>query len=411
MSKINQVDRLLSLSYPKPDPYGSLSMPVYHALAYEFSTAEEMENAFCGRTDEHTYSRVSNPTVQYYEERVKMLTDAYNVTALNSGMAAISNAFFTLAWSGSNIVTSKYLFGNTYSFFINTLKAFGVETRFCDLTNPADVAANLDENSCALFVEIISNPQMEVADLKKLSSVAHENNVPLIADTTIIPFTNFKAKDFGIDIDVISSTKYISGGGTSLGGLIIDYGKFNWKNSPKLNYLSEIHESAFNFKLRKEIHRNIGAYMTPEVAYIQSLGLETLSVRFDRHSTTCLELAKKLQALPAIKSVNYTGLGDNVYYEVSKRQFGEYPGAMLTFDLESKEKCFKFMNKLQIIHRATNLFDNKTLIIHPASTIYGTFTSEQRSDMGIKETTLRLSVGLESVDSIFSDIKQALEYI
>lgn len=166
------------------------------------------------------------------------------------------------------------------------------------MTNPADVAANLDENSCALFVEIISNPQMEVADLKKLSSVAHENNVPLIADTTIIPFTNFKAKDFGIDIDVISSTKYISGGGTSLGGLIIDYGKFNWKNSAKLNYLSEIHESAFNFKLRKEIHRNIGAYMTPEVAYIQSLGLETLSVRFDRHSTTCLELAKNSKRYP-----------------------------------------------------------------------------------------------------------------
>ena len=409
MNKINQEDRSLSLNYPKPDPYGSLSMPVYHALAYEFSTAEEMEDAFCGRTDEHTYSRVTNPTVQYYEERVKIITDAYGVTALNSGMAAISNTFLTLAWSGSNIVTSRHLFGNTYSFFVNTLKAFGVETRFCDVTDPVDVAANLDENSCAVFVEVISNPQMEVADLKCLSRVAHENNVPLIADTTIVPFTSFKAKDFGIDIDVISSTKYISGGGTSLGGLIIDYGKFDWKHSPKLSSLSEVTESAFHYKLRKEIHRNMGAYMTPEVAFIQSLGLETLSVRYERHSSSCLELAKRLKTLPGIKSVNYTGLEDNVWYEVSRSQFGEYPGAMLTFDLESKEACFRFMNRLQIIHRATNLFDNKSLIIHPASTIYGTFTSEQRSDMGIKETTLRLSVGLESVDSLFNEIRQALE--
>lgn len=408
MNKINHKDRLLNLSYPKPDPYGSLSMPVYHTLAYEFSTAEQMENAFCGRTDEHTYSRVTNPTVQYYEERVKLITNAFGVTALNSGMAAISNTFLTLAWSGSNIVTSRHLFGNTYSFFVNTLKAFGVETRFCDLTDPLDVAANLDKNSCAVFVEIISNPQMEVADLKVLSSVAHENNVPLVADTTIVPFTYFKAKDFGIDIDVISSTKYISGGGTSLGGLIIDYGKFDWKHSPKLSTLSEITESAFYYKLRKEIHRNMGAYMTPEVAFIQSHGLETLSVRYEKHSSSCLELAKRLKALPIVKSVNYTGLEDNVWHEVSKRQFGNCPGAMLTFDLESKDVCFRFMNRLQIIHRATNLFDNKSLIIHPASTIYGTFTLEQRSEMGIKETTLRLSVGLESVDSLFYDIKQAL---
>lgn len=409
MNKINKGDRLLSLSYPKPDPYGSLSIPVYHALAYEFSTAEEMQDAFCGITDEHTYSRVTNPTVQYFEERVKVVTNAFGVTALNSGMAAISNTFLTLAWNGSNIVTSRHLFGNTYSFFVNTLKAFGVETRFCDLTNPEEVTANLDENSCAVFVEVISNPQMEVVDLKVLSKVAHEKNVPLIADTTIIPFTSFKAKNFGIDIDVISSTKYISGGGTSLGGLIIDYGKFDWNHSPKLRSLSEVTESAFNYKLRKEIHRNIGAYMNPEVAFIQSLGLETLNIRYEKHSTSCLELAKKLKEIPEIKSVNYTGLEDNEWYEVSKRQFGDYPGAMLTFDLESKTECFTFLNRLKTIHRATNLFDNKSLIIHPASTIYGTYTPDQRVSMGIKETTLRLSVGLESVELLLLDIKQALE--
>lgn len=404
-------DKVLAVPFPKQDPYGSLSMPVYHALAYEFDSAEEMESAFCGVTNEHTYSRVTNPTVEFFESRVKCMTNAFGVTALNSGMAAISNAFVTLAWSGSNIVTSNHLFGNTYSFFVNTLSAFGVEVRFCDLTNSDEVADCIDENSCAVFVEVITNPHMEIADLQLLSKVAHENNVPLVADTTIVPFTSFSAADFGVDIDVVSSTKYISGGGTSLGGLIIDYGNFDWSKSPKLGRFSHLSGSAFHFKLRKEIHRNFGAYMTPDVAYMQSLGLETLRLRYERQSATCLELAKKLRSLDGVDSVNYTGLENNRWYEVSKRQFGDFPGAMMTFDLDSKESCFSFMNGLRVIRRATNLFDNKSLIIHPASTIYGTFTHEQRMEMGIKETTLRLSVGLESVDVLYSDICEALSLL
>jgi len=402
-------DRLLGVGFPKKDVYGSLSIPVYNALAYEFETAEEMEDAFCGITKEHTYSRVTNPTVQFFEERVKTVTNAFGVTALNSGMAAISNAFFTLAWSGSNIIASRYLFGNTYSFFVNTLTSFGVEIRFCDLTNLDEVSSNIDENTCAVFVEVITNPQLEVADLKELSRVAHEENVPLVADTTVVSFSAFSAADLGVDIDLISSTKYISGGGTSLGGLIIDYGNFNWGHSYKLKEYTSLSQSAFHFKLRKEIHRNLGAYMTPEVAYMQSLGLETLNIRYERVSKNCLELAKLLQNLNGVVSVNYTGLPDNQFYEVSKKQFGEFPGAMLTFDLESKERCFSFMRKLNLIKRATNLFDNISLIIHPASTIYGTYTLEQKALMGVKETTLRLSVGLESVDSLYSDIKKALE--
>ena len=401
--------KLMGLSYPKPDPYGSLSMPVYHALAYEFATAEEMEAAFCGRTAEHTYSRVTNPTVQHFEERVKAITGAYGVTALNSGMAAISNTFLTLAWCGSNIVTSRHLFGNTYSFFVNTLKAFGVEVRFCELTDPADVAAQLDADTCGVFVEVITNPQMEVADLTMLSRVVHEKHVPLIADTTIVPFTTFHAADFGVDIEIVSSTKYISGGGTGLGGLIIDYGRFDWNHSPRLQPVACESPSAFQYKLRREIHRNLGAYMTPEVAYMQSLGLETLLVRYERQAVTSKELAERLQSIPEIASVCYTGLADNPFYAVSQEQFGDYPGAMLTFDLASKEQCFVFLNKLKLIRRATNLFDNRSLIIHPASTIYGSFTPAQREAMDVKENTIRLSVGLESADALFEDIRQALK--
>jgi O-acetylhomoserine (thiol)-lyase len=400
--------KLLSTPCPKPDPYGALSMPVYRALAYEFETAEEMEAAFCGRTDEHTYSRITNPTVQHFEQRVKRVTGAYGVTALNSGMAAISNTLITLAWSGCNLITSRHLFGNTYSFFANTLNAFGMEARFCDLTNAKEVAQAIDEHTCGVFLEIITNPQMEVADLAALSEIAHERGVPLIADTTIIPFSVFHAIDFGVDIEVVASTKYISGGATSLGGLIIDYGRFNQYRTPALRALEGTSQSPFHTRLRKEVHRNLGAYMTPDVAYQQSLGLETLQLRFERQAAVCKELAGKLKTLPAIKTVNYTGLEDNPFYEISKKQFGDYPGAMLTFDLESREECYRFINKLKLIRRATNLFDNRSLIIHPASTIFGSFTDAQREAMNVKQTTIRLSVGLESVDSLFDDICQAL---
>lgn len=408
MKENSNTINLLGIPFPKPDIYGSLSMPVYHTLAYEFETAEEMEKAFAGKDGEHTYSRVTNPTVQHFEDRVKALTGAFGVTALNSGMAAISNTFITLARSGGNIVTSPHLFGNTYSFLVNTLGAFGVEVRFCDLTNPSDVEAQLDENSCALFVEIITNPQMEVADLKALSKVLREKRVPLVADTTIVPFTSFRAVDFGVDIEVVSSTKYISGGGTSLGGLIIDYGTFNWNYSSKLQPYTTESSSAFHYKLRKEIHRNIGAYMTPEVSYMQSLGLETLPIRYEQQSATCGELAVRLQSLKGVETVQYPGLEESPYYMISREQFGEHPGAMLTFNLASREKCFRFLNNLTLIRRATNLFDNRSLIIHPASTIYGGFTPAQRELMDVHENTIRLSVGLEYPESLFEDIKQAL---
>lgn len=400
---------VMSLPFPKPDIYGSLSMPVYNTLAFEFDSAEEMEAAFVGQSKNHTYSRITNPTVQYFEERVKLAVDACGVTALNSGMAAISNAFFVLAWSGSNIVTTSKLFGNTYSFFANTLKDFGVEVRFCDLTNIESVEKSLDENTCAIFVEIIANPQMEVVDLKRLSEIAHRNHVPLVADTTLIPFSSFRASDFGVDIDVVSSTKYISGGGTSLGGLIIDYGTFDWNHSPKLKPLAQEQPSAFHFRLRKEIHRNLGAYMTAQSAYLQILGLETMEIRYQRQAATCMELAKRLQNHKKVKLVSYPGLENDPYHTISSKQFGAFHGAMLTFDLDSKAECFSFLNRLKLIRRATNLFENKTLILHPASTIYGSFTPEQRLKVDVRETTIRLSVGLEDADSLFDDLTQALE--
>lgn len=410
MKKNSFETQILHTPFEKEDAHHSLSMPVYHTAAYEFETAEEMEVAFCGRTAGHAYSRITNPTVQYFEQRVQAVTGALSVTALNSGMAAISNALITLASAGANIVTSAHLFGNTYSFLKSTLGAFGVEVRFCDLTCLEEVERQIDENTCALFLEVITNPQLEVADLKALAGIVHSAGVPLLADTTAVPFHVFRAADFGVDIEIVSSTKYISGGATCIGGLIIDYGTFDWGHSGKLAALStDTGKEAFTAKLRREIHRNLGAYMTPQVAYMQTLGLETMEVRFARQAETCLKLARCLQELPEVESVNYTGLETNPFYELSTRQFGSLPGAMLTFDLPSREICFRFINRLRIIRRATNLFDNKTLAIHPASTIYGSFTEEQRRDMDISQKTIRLSVGLERTDDLLEDIIQALK--
>lgn len=411
MEKDNYSKKALHTRLPEPDPYGSLSMPVYNTLAFEYDSAEAMELAFTGKSNGFVYSRISNPTVFHFEEKIRAISGASSVTALNSGMAAISNAVLTLVQSGSNIITTRHLFGNTYSFFNATLAGLGVETRFCNLGDFEQVEAAMDQHTAALFLEIISNPQMEVADLVQLATIAHRKGIPVIADTTLIPPSHFKAAEWGIDIEVISSTKYISGGGASLGGLILDYGNFNWANSATLALLAEQHgTNAFTFRLKREIHRNLGAYMTPQVAYQQLIGLESMELRYRQSSATAAQLAQYLSKANGVCCVNYNGLPENPYYELSNRQFGTHPGAMLTFDLGSKEACFKWMNNLKLIRRATNLFDNKTLAIHPYTTIYGSYSPEAKAFMHIYDTTIRLSVGLEHIDDLIEDIQQALSY-
>lgn len=402
--------QLLHTDYPARDAYRSLSMPVYHTAAYEFDDAAQMEAAFTGRTADFAYSRLTNPTVAHFENEVKAVTGAHDVMAFGSGMAAISNTFLALARAGANIVTSPHIFGNTCSFFRSTLSDFGVETRFCDMIDPAAVEAAIDDDTAAVFLEAITNPQLEVADLRALSAICRRKGVPLVTDTTAIPFTVFRAADCGVDIEVVSSTKYVSGGATSLGGLVIDYATFDCSRSKRLAPLAEqFGNGAFAAKMRREIMRNLGAYMTPHVAYMQTLGLETMQVRYERAASNCLALARRLRSLPGIVRVNYTGLEENPYHALSRSLFGETAGAMMTVDLASREACFRMIDRLRLIRRATNLFDNKSLAIHPASTIFGTFSAEERRRMDVDERTVRLSIGLEDPDDLFEDIRQALE--
>jgi len=382
----------INTPYVRPDVYGSLAVPIYNNVSFEFDDAQVMADAFCNRIKAPDYARVENPTVTNFEQRVKALTGAEHVTAFNSGMAAIGNTLLAVSEQGKNIVSSHHLFGNTLALITTTLQRFGIEPRLRDLTNLEAVEAAVDENTACVFLEIVTNPQLEVADLKAISDIAHRKGVPVIADSTAIPFTETKLKELGIDIEVLSSTKYVSGGGTSLGGLVIDYG-----TQPEINK-----------RVKYELLFNLGAYMTPQAAYMQTLGLETLDVRYQRQAENALKIAKELKYVDGIKRVNYIGLADNPYHALAQQQFGKTAGAMLTIDLESKDACFRFLNRLKLVHRATNLFDNRTLAIHPASTIFGNFTEQQLPEMDVRQTTIRLSIGLEDKEDILADIEQAL---
>jgi O-acetylhomoserine (thiol)-lyase len=382
----------INTPYVRPDVYGSLAVPIYNNVSFEFDDAQVMADAFCNRIKAPDYARVENPTVTNFEQRVKALTGAEHVTAFNSGMAAIGNTLLAVSEQGKNIVSSHHLFGNTLALITATLQRFGIEPRLCDLTNLEAVEAAVDENTACVFLEIVTNPQLEVADLRAIAEIAHSKGVPVIADSTAIPFTETKLKELGIDIEVLSSTKYVSGGGTSLGGLVIDYG-----TQPEINK-----------RVKYELLFNLGAYMTPQAAYMQTLGLETLDVRYQRQAENALKIAKELKYVDGIKRVNYIGLADNPYHALAQQQFGKTAGAMLTIDLESKDACFRFLNSLKLVHRATNLFDNRTLAIHPASTIFGNFTVQQLAEMDVRQTTIRLSIGLEDKEDILADIEQAL---
>lgn len=403
--------RIIGAKFKKEDAHGAISMPIYRNAAFEYPSSEAIANAFQNKTDSHTYTRISNPTVENLELRIKAASGAENVMLVSSGMASISNTFMALAYAGSNIVTSPHLFGNTFSLFQFTLAEFGVEVRFVNTDNLSEIESAIDDNTCAFFCELITNPHMEIADLPKIAAITKAKGVPLIVDTTIVPWCGFSAKKQGVDIEVVSTTKYVSGGATSVGGAILDYGTFDWSKNKKLSkVIPTASMSAFMFKIKREIARNMGACMDSETASLQALGMESLQLRFNHMSQTAYELAQFLSDIDKVKKVGYTKLDSSPYKKISDQLFPSNPGAMLTFNLATKEDCYRFMDRLKVIRRATNLFDNKTLIIHPESTIYGTFTAEMKQVMGIEDNLLRLSVGLEDIEDLKKDILQALAY-
>ncbi|MGQ8337949.1 aminotransferase class I/II-fold pyridoxal phosphate-dependent enzyme [Sunxiuqinia sp. A32] len=401
--------RSLHVRFPKDDPHRALDMPVYESVAFEFDSAEDIAANFRGELPAHVYSRASNPTVEFFELKMKNLTEAHGALAVASGMSAISNTILALCKTGDNIISGHHLFAHSYSLMDQSLRNYGLETRFVDTTDAAAVETLVDENTRAIYFETVTNPQLEIANIKKLAGIAQKYNLILIADSTLTPPVVFNSKAFGVNIEVMSTTKFISGGATSFGGVILDNGNFDWSLNPNLIEVSEkFGRDAFIARLRKNYYRNTGGAMTAHTAHYQIMGLDMLELRLERAYENCMQLGAYLSNHSKVKKVCYPGLKDSENYLLAAQQFEGKPGSIMTFDLESEEACFAFMNKLEIIRRATNLNDNKTLIIHPWSTIYVEFSEEQRREMKINPTSMRLSVGIEAASDLIEDIEKAL---
>jgi len=410
MKKTGFTTTALNVPYPKQDPHRALQMPLYDAVAFEFDSAEQIEANFRGEYQAHAYSRTANPTVEYFEQKLCKLTGSHAVVAVSSGMAAISNTVLALTKAGDNIIAGNRLFGHSYALLKQTLSEFGLETRFSDLTSETEIEALIDQNTRAIYFETVTNPQLDIADIEMLARLARKHKLVLIADSTITPPNVFRGGDFGVNIEVVSTTKYISGGATSFGGAIIDHGNYDWTLNPNLAvYTAKFQKNALVAKIRKNIFRNTGGSMAPQTAKFQIQGLDILELRVEKCFNNCLALGEYFEKQPAIKRIDYPGLQKDPRYDLANKYFNGIPGTIMSFDLESKAACFAFMNKLQIIRRATNLNDNKTLIIHPASTIYAEFSDAERASAGIRDTMMRLSVGIENVVDLIADIKQSLQ--
>jgi len=401
--------RSLNIPFPRKDPHNALAMPVYESVAFDFATAEDIAANFRGELPAHTYSRTSNPTVEYFETKMRTLTGAHQVLAVSSGMASITATMMAICKQGDNIISGNHLFGHTLALFDQSLSAYGLETRFVDTTKPELIEPLIDENTRAIYFETVTNPQLEVANISHLVKIANTHGILLIVDSTITPPSVFSSKSLGVHIEVMSTTKFISGGATAVGGIIIDNGLYDWKQNPNCqDFAGKFGKDAFIARLRKNYYRNFGMPMTAHSASYMIAGLDILELRVERCYQNCMELGEYFQQNPKVIRVDYPGLKDSEYYDLSLKQFNGIPGTVMTFDLESLADCYRFMNRLKIIRRATNLNDNKSLIIHPYSTIYTEFPEAMRSSMGIRPTMMRLSVGIESALDLMEDMEQAM---
>jgi len=392
----------------RDDSYGAMRFPIYQSAAFEFATAEELEAVFRGQKAGHVYSRSTNPSVEELELKIKALSGGAGVVATASGMAALCNTLFALLKSGDNILTTNYLFGNTLSFFQTLLEDFGVEVRSVDVEDLKALEGCIDARTRLLFCESVSNPQLIVPDFKALKAVLKVHNIPLVVDTTMTPWNIFDAKAHGVDIEIISATKYLSGGGHVLGGLIVDNGTYDWKNFVNLErFYTKFGANAFIARLRKETFRNLGASLSAHSAYLLCLGIETLDLRVGRSCENALNIAKHLVHHEAVMSIDYPLLSSSLSYANASKQFSG-GGAIVTFSVKDKAQAYDFLNRLKIIKRGTNIQDNKSLAIAPYHTIYAEYTDVQKALYKLNEGMVRLSVGIEDLEDLIEDIDQAL---
>jgi O-acetylhomoserine (thiol)-lyase len=410
--KLHIETELIHGAYSPDGGTGATALPIYQSTSFAYDSAEEISEVFGGRSAGFVYSRIGNPTVHQLECRLAILEGGAAALACASGMAAISSTALTLAGSGDQIVSGNSIFGGTYSLFDRTLRRYGIDTRFVESTDADAYRQAITDQTKLIFVETIGNPKMDVPNIAAIAEVAHAAGVALVVDNTVTTPVLVRPKDLGADIVVHSTSKYINGHGTAIGGAIVDCQTFDWANDRYAN-LKEFHARAgafaFMAALRTEVFRDIGACFSPFNAFLMASGLESLGVRMERHCASAMVVAETLAADPRVEHVAYPGLTDHPGHQIALDQFGGRYGGLMAIRLGTQERCFKFINELKLAQNLANIGDAKTLVIHPASTLCRDSGDAERAAMGVTDDLVRLSIGLEHVDDILADIDRSLK--
>jgi O-acetylhomoserine (thiol)-lyase len=402
------------------------AVPIYQTTSYTFDDTQHGADLFDLKVVGNIYTRIMNPTTAVLEQRLAEMEGGIGGLALSSGMAAITYSIQAIAQNGDNIVSTSQLYGGTYNLFAHTFPRQGIEVRMASFDDFAGLEAKIDDNTKAMFCESIGNPAGNVVDIEKLADIAHRHGIPLIVDNTVATPYLCRAFDHGADIIVHSLTKYIGGHGTTIGGIIIDSGKFDWAAQkdkfPMLNepdpsyhgvvYTEALGPAAFIGRCRVVPLRNTGSAISPHSAFLILQGLETLGLRMDRHCDNALKVAQHLKQHPKVEWVRYAGLADSAYYANCQRITGGRASGILSFGIKGgKEAGAKFIDALQMILRLVNIGDAKSLACHPATTTHRQLGPDELATAGVSEDLVRISVGIEHVDDIIADIDQALDKV
>ena len=399
----------------------SRAVPIYQTSSYVFHNSEHAAARF-GLTDAgNIYGRLTNPTEDIFEQRIAALEGGVAALAVASGAAAIAYTFQNLAQAGDHIVASKTIYGGTYNLLEHTLPAYGITTTFVDANNLDEIRNAIQDNTKAVFIETLGNPNSNVVDIEEIAKIAHENKIPLVIDNTFGTPYLIRPIEYGADIVVHSATKFIGGHGTTIGGVIVDSGKFDWEASGKFPSLVEPNPSyhgisftkaagpaAFVTKIRAILLRDTGATLSPIHAFIFLHGLETLSLRVERHVENALKVVDYLSKHPQVEKVNHPSLPDAPTHDLYEKYFPNGGGSIFTFEIKGgAEEAKKFIDNLQVFSLLANVADVKSLVIHPASTTHSQLSEEELLDQGIKPNTIRLSIGTEHIDDIIDDLEEA----
>ncbi|MGN1356290.1 MAG: O-acetylhomoserine aminocarboxypropyltransferase/cysteine synthase family protein [Succinivibrionaceae bacterium] len=402
---------------------GARAVPIYLTSSYVFDNSQHAADRFALRDPGNIYGRLTNPTVDVFEKRIAALEGGVGALATSSGLAAITYAILAVAEGGQNIVAASNIYGGTFNLLVHTLPTYGVKTTLVDPADFDAVEQAIDENTRAIYAETLGNPNSDVADIDRLSQIAHKHNIPLIVDSTFTPPSVFRPIEHGADIVVHSATKFIGGHGTALGGVIIDSGNFDWKASGKFPSLTEPNDSyhgvifteaagkaAYIVKVRAVFLRNTGATLSPFNAFLFLQGLETLSLRVERHVSNALKVAQFLNNHPKVLKVHHPSVSqDPKQQELYRKYFPEGAGSIFTIEIDGGiEDARKVIDSLKLFSLLANVGDGKSLAIHPATTTHSQLNAEELLEAGIKPNTIRLSIGYEHVDDIIEDLKNAL---